>query len=566
MSENLPKRQFPPAGIALQEGVTREIIAAVKNGEDLLIVAPTGFGKTKILADGLIQMLAADPEFSAVILQNRQALANQNHQRAIQFGVDPKTALVVMDGDIAADAAERRLVYALPDTIVGKTGQIGARSLIAIDEAHHAIDDDAGEMNSVISDFCRMNKAAVVIGTTATPYPPEGSQLCSRLQNARRVVVTYHEAIEAGMITGVQTERADYRLNDGSYLREHIAAHIDDRRVEDTRAGLNSSIGKLRPENFDEIVIARDIVRNGEQTTQTLHFTDTIQEAEARKAALEAVGIKVATLHSGNSDAQNLANVEAYQRGEIHHLASVDMIGEGFDAPCTELIILSKKTTSRSEFNQIAGRSQRIFGDKAFGRMRDYGASTDLHGSIEEFVKAQHFVMRGGRTDAWCRLQKEPLVQGLCVGKDVYYAVATRKPDGNTGFSVMRSYIDHKTKTRRIEPVDEPTTKSRFMSKRQLTEFTRTAIAENETAYIRLRTIKHDVTMPDGTTRSMSAKNLILGAAWKDQRESAVRMARGTPINEAQFAEAKNAAQDRRSIAKRDAMLQKVKHRSALEI
>lgn len=537
MSDNSPKRQFPAKGIAIQKGVTREIVQAVKNGEDLLIVAPTGSGKTKITADALIELLAQDPEFSAVILQNRQALARQNQQRALQFGVDEEKTLVVMDGDIATDAKDRPLVYALPDTIVGRTTDIGPRKLVVIDEAHHAIDDDSGEMNSVISDFCRMNKNAVVIGTTATPYPPEGSQLCARLQNARRVTVTYHEAIEGGLITNVQTERADYRLKDGSYLREHIAAHIDDRRVEDTRAGLNSSIDKLRPENFDEAIIVRDIVKNGEQTTQTLHFTETIEESEVRKAALEAAGIKAATLHSGNSDAVNRQNIQDYLSGKIHHLSSVDMIGEGFDAPCTELIVLSKKTTARSEYNQIIGRAQRIFGEKAFGRVRDYGASTDLYGSIEEFVKAQQFVVRGGRNDAWSRLQQEPLVQGLCLGKDVYYAVATRKPDGGPAFSVMRSYIDHKTQTRRLEPVDEPTTKSKFMSSRQLDEFTRDAIAKSETSYIRLRTIKQDIKVR-GELRTFRAGSVILGATWKDQRESAVRMARGTPLNKLEFQEA----------------------------
>lgn len=536
MSAISPTRPFPAEGIELQQKVTDAIVEAVKNGEDLLVVAPTGFGKTKVMADAYQRLLAEDPAFSAVMLQNRQSLALQNELRARQYGISPDTTLVVMDGEIADDAKDRRLVYALPDTIIGRTAAVGPRTLVTIDEAHHATEDDTGEMHAVISDFCRMNKRAVVIGTTATPYPPEGSELYARLKNARRIVVTYHEAIAAKMITGLETERPDYRLNDGSYLRAHISAHLDDRRVEDTRAGLNSSIKALRPENFDEAIVVRDIVRSGDGEKQTLHFTDTIQEAEARKAALLAAGIKAATLHSGNTPEQNREIIKAYNRGEVHHLASVDMIGEGFDAPATELLILSKITTSRSEFQQICGRAQRLFGDKVAGKLRDYGASTDLHGSLEEFVKAQQYVLRGGRNDAWSRLQKEPFVQGLCVGKDVFYAVATQTPKGDVAFSVMRSYVDHKTQTRRIEPVDEPTTKSRFMTRQQLDRFARDQIGQNETDYIRLR-LRRDITLK-GEVRSMEMRNIILGGAWKNQRESAVRMARGTPLNDIQYAAA----------------------------
>lgn len=552
-------RPFPAEGIALQQKVTDAIVNAVKNGEDLLVVAPTGFGKTKVVADAYKQLLEEDPTFSAVMLQHRQSLAVQNELRARQYGISPDTTLVVMDGDIAADAKSRRLVYALPDTIVGKTSEIGPRSLVTIDEAHHATEDDHGEMNAVISDFCRMNKRAVVIGTTATPYPPEGSELCARLQNAKRIVVTYHEAIEAKMITGIDTERPDYRLKDGSYLRALITERLDDRRVEDTKAGLNSSIKALRPEDFEDLVV-RDIVKNGDAEKQTLHFTDTIQEAEARKAALLAAGIKAATLHSGNSDEQNRQIVEAYNRGDVHHLASVDMIGEGFDAPATELLVLTKITTSRSEFQQICGRAQRLFGDKAAGKLRDYGASTDLHGSIEEFIKAQQFVLRGGRNDAWSRLQKEPLVQGLCVGKDVFYAVATQTPKGEVAFSVMRSYIDHKTQTRRIEPVDEPETKNRFMTRKQLDKFARDEIGKNETDYIRLR-LRRNITVK-GEVRSMEMRNIILGGVWQNQRESAVRMARGTPLNDVQYAAFVRQGQTARSNSARQEM-QKIARKSA---
>ncbi|PZR95226.1 MAG: hypothetical protein DI537_05420 [Stutzerimonas stutzeri] len=562
MSLISPATPFPAKGVELQQKVTDAIVEAVKNGEDLLVVAPTGFGKTKVMADAFQRLLAEDPAFAAVMLQNRQSLALQNELRARQYGISADTTLVVMDGEIADDAKERRLVYALPDTLVGRTQAVGPRTLVAIDEAHHATEDDSGEMHAVVSDFCRMNKRAVVIGTTATPYPPEGTELYARLHNAKRVVVTYHEAIEAKMITGLETERPDYRLNDGSYLRDHIRGHLDDRRIEDTRAGLNSSIKSLRPQDFDESVVVRDILRNGEARKQTLHFTDTIQEAEARRAALVAAGIQAATLHSGNSSDQNRRIVEAYNRGEVHHLASVDMIGEGFDAPATELLILSKISTSRSEFQQICGRAQRLFGDKVAGKLRDYGASTDLYGSLEEFVKAQQFVLRGGRSDAWSRLQKDPMVQGLCVGKDVFYAVATQTPKGDVAFSVMRSYIDHKTQTRRIEPVEEPTTNGRFMTRQQLDRFARDQIGRNETDYIRLR-LRRDVVV-NGEVRSMEMRNIILGGAWKQQRESAVRMARGKPLNDVDYAAAVRRSQTERSNLARSEMLQKIGKRAGV--
>ncbi|GHE73886.1 hypothetical protein GCM10019059_36790 [Camelimonas fluminis] len=536
-------RPFSAEGEAIQRRVTAEIVDAALKGEDILFVGPTGCGKTKIFTDALVTLAAKSPDFNALVLQRRRHLAQQNEARAHLYGVSPDNTHVVMDGEIHPDAASRPFIYALPQTLAGRTAEIGPRRYVVLDEAHHAGDDDGTELNSVIQDLEAANPNVAFLGATASPYPPKGQKFCARLENARRITITYHEAIEAGMITGIRTETPDYRLKDGSYIHQAIEAKIDDRRVADTRAGITTMIGRLRPPDFPDMV-ARDIVRNGEQTMPTLCFADTIAEAEKLQHAFLEQGIKAAVIHSRMPESAVVANVKAYLRGDITHLASVDMIGEGFDAPHTTRIIQTKALTTLDEEIQARGRAQRIFGSSHDRVYRDYGASTAIHGTMEEYVKAQQYVLRGGPNDAWTKMQKDPFVQGICLGKDVLYAVATLDQNSRPGYSVMRSYTDTKTETRRLDHIPDPGTGAKIMSRKQLDTFTRKAIIANETDYIRLRSRRQKITLPGGETRTVPVKNIILSQIWKAQKDAALMMARGSPVSDRQFVEAIVAARE----------------------
>lgn len=533
---DMPTKKFSPEGEIIQNGAVAELVDAMNKGEDILFVGPTGCGKTKIFTDTIIALTSQHPEWKAAVLQWRKNLAEQNSDRAISYGVPAEQTLVVMDGEIDANASQRKIIYALPQTLDGRTDEIGKRDLVVIDEAHHAGDQTGSQLNNVIADLERLNPDVRFIGATASPYPPEGQEFCPRLANARRITVTYQEAINASMITPIATEVRDYPLKDGNYAQEVIDQKIDDRRVTDTKAGLNSLVTKLRDENFPDMV-ALDVIRRGEQAIPTLLFSDTIADANRIDRALREKGIASGVIHSKMSDRDIKNTIKAYNDGTISHLGSVDMVGEGFDAPKTRRIVNLKMYMTRQEWIQTNGRAQRMSEAGGQPSYRDYGATTAIHGTMAEYVKAQHFIHRGGAYDAWTKINRDPLVKGICVGKNIYYAIAIVDNKGQQGFSVMRSFTDPRSETRRLEHVKALGTNSNLMSPRQFNAFTREEVKNNEASYVRLRSRRKNITLANGEVKNVAMRNVILSHLWKAQKDSAIMMCKGSPISDLRHAQ-----------------------------
>ncbi|MPR05650.1 DEAD/DEAH box helicase [Microvirga tunisiensis] len=499
-----------PKARELQERIASEIIDAVRNGEDVLLIAPTGGGKTWInnrvaaaISDG-DRLQDGISDSRVLVLQGLRRIASQNSQKSSHSGIDPDRTAVAMDGNILG-AKQADVVYALPQTIASRMDELGHFALIQIDECHHTTDEDpASEYSRVIDEVTKANPGAVIVGTTATPFRGDGASLHPRLASARRIVMTYAEAIKIGQITEVPTVTPDYPLKNGTWVRDAIEAKIDDRDIQKTRAGIRSLIQRNRPDDFFDRAAreaCQEMRRRGLEGRPILGFATTIDDAEKLKTAFEDQGIGAGVIHSEMRHDEIEAAVTDYASGKVQALCSVGMIGEGFDAPETVAILNTKEILSRAEYMQMVGRAARSAIGKTHGILIDMGASTYVHGTMNEYIDAQRFVEKGDTTyKAWTKVSDNPWVRAICTGSEVYFAQAVRDAKGQPSFHVVCCSEERTTGSRSIKSVQ-----SRPFSAKELVTFARDTIARHESDYLSLRSRKVQVKIEDQTIKVSKA-------------------------------------------------------------
>lgn len=517
----------------IQDGLVRQAVAALKKGEDVLIVAPTGSGKTYI-GNRIVAEMNDERDSTAVVLQTRKRIAEQNDAKAGHSGLDPDKTAVVYNGEIGT-AATASVVYALPQTLADRPGAIGRRDIVAVDEVHRLLAsgdearDQGKEMHRVIADLEDRNPNLRMVGMTASPYPSDGNSLHPRMQRATKILLTYSDAIDAGMITKIQTVTPNYPLTNNRWLHAAIEDKIDDRDIDKTRAGLQTLIRNGRTDGFMDLAV-RMIREHGLAGKPTLSFTDRIEEANALTEAMQKAGMTAGVIHSKMPQKEISSTIRAYEEGRITKLNSVDMIGEGFDAPNTAGVMNLKAIMSRVEYMQVAGRAQRALAGKGDGVLIDLGATTAIYGSMEEFRRMQQFLehpTRPGDLNPWLTLTKEPYIRALVTGRDVHFAIGITNPANpkETGYHIVRSYENRTNQARQLEHV-----RPNMMSARDLTTFAREQIERNQTAFMALRSRRDVRETATGERKEYTRASLLAAGILKGQHDAILRMAHGAPI------------------------------------
>ncbi|MCC2112309.1 MAG: DEAD/DEAH box helicase family protein, partial [Hyphomicrobiales bacterium] len=120
----------------LQDQIAIPAADSLLAGSSVLISAPTGFGKTNLTLDVFRRVLAARPDVRILAVQDRQAVGEQNIERAKKLGIS-STSLSI---DGALDLSGQ-LAGAITRTLYSNLDKIDHRDIVWIDECHHATAD-----------------------------------------------------------------------------------------------------------------------------------------------------------------------------------------------------------------------------------------------------------------------------------------------------------------------------------------------------------------------------------------------------------------------------------------
>lgn len=375
----MAQKSEPKANIdQIQNRAIGECVDGLANNQAVLLKAPTGAGKTRMMS---LTIAKVSPK-KTLFLTQRGALTEQNEQAFSKWTKGFSTSLGV-EGKLDQ---EGRVVFANVQTVVARIDKLKKYDLLVIDEAHHASETAGQKSNDyadVIAAVRALNPEAKILAASGTPIRPDNKGLHPTIAAGTGVTVGLKELEDAGQIILPNTRQLSILTENGTDMRRAAQEKYDWLSAKD-HSGINKALRQARPADFHYQAAQQWRMHAGHM--RTIAFEDRIEDARLFAREIQALGVSVAIIDSKQDAEENRRILEAYRRGDIQVLSSVSKIDEGIDVPETKCALILRGTTSDIQYSQMGGRTMR--GNRADGGERpmllDAGASTMIHGAIEQ--------------------------------------------------------------------------------------------------------------------------------------------------------------------------------------
>ena len=325
-----------------QEGA----VAAMLRYDNGVLCAPTAFGKTVTAA-----ALIARRGVNTLVLVHRTGLLKQWQERLQAFLDVGKGVIGTIGGGKAKptgkiDIAVMQSLFKQREAseLVENYGHV------IVDECHHL---SAFSFETIL----KRVKAKYILGLTATPIRRDGRQPIIFMQCGP----TRH--------TAAKPDGAPQRLE---VISRHLAARID----LTADAGIQDVFRHVAGDASRTAAIAAEITNAYEQGHKVLVLTERTDHLDAIGAAMASHVPTLFTLHGRMSKKQRVAVVselDALPPDAPRVLLSTGkLVGEGFDHPPLDTLVLAMPISWKGTLQQYAGRLHREHANKTSVRIIDF--------------------------------------------------------------------------------------------------------------------------------------------------------------------------------------------------
>lgn len=343
-------------------------------GDNPIIVAPTGSGKSLIIAH-LIKDAMSYPGTRVLMLTHVKELIQQNADELLGLCPELKDDIGFYSASLKKKVLRKPITFAGIQSIHKKAYQmVPAPDLVIVDEAHLIPKTDGTRYNKFLADLRICNPGVKVVGLTATPYRLDSGWLHEG-ENAIFDGIAYDipvaDLMEQGFLapviskSGVKTiDLTNVGKRGGEYIESELAKAASD------------------PELVTETVA--EIVRYGAERKAWLVFACGVNHAELLRAEFETHGIEADVVTGADSMGDRADKIERFRRGESKCLINVNVLTTGFNVPHVDLVAMVRATESTGLYIQIVGRGTRIAPGKENCLVLDYGDNVMRHGFIDK--------------------------------------------------------------------------------------------------------------------------------------------------------------------------------------
>jgi len=377
---------------AYQAQAALECLEALPEKRRVLLVAPTGMGKT-VIATRIISALRERNQ-NVLLLAHRRELIDQAHARLhealipsgiIMAGRYPSLHLPVQVAsiDTLRSWAKRGFIS------IGKTSASWMPNVVIVDEAHRAVSKGYAELLDRLAD-----QGATILGMTATPIRADGVGLAKQFAH-----MVQTPSILWGMQNGFLVPRVDYyvpfvpklegvKIRGGDYDEQQIAEIMDQRHL----------VGDL-VENW---------VRHA-RGRQTIVFCSGVQHAIHVAEAFNAAGYPFGHINGETPTKHRDDILTAFRRGELVGLTNDSVFIEGTDVPNVSCVAMARPTRSLGRYLQMIGRGLRPVEGKSSCVVLDHSGSFYQNGRVDRDF---HWKLREGKElveEAKAARKKEPV-------------------------------------------------------------------------------------------------------------------------------------------------------------
>ena len=335
-----------------------------------VVVAPTGAGKSIIIAMNIQRAIDMYPPVRILILADAKELIEQNSEAFTL--VNGMANYGIYSASVGAKCSSQNITFAQIQSCHNDAELFGFIDFIIVDECHMINVKNKGMYRKFIDTLRVANPKMKVVGYTATPY---------------RLGHGYVFKGDESMFSGVAFEIGIDRLIKDGFLVMPIAragkVHADTDKIE------RSNNGEFKEESaqaeFSKITVeaVRDIIQRLPDRKSILVFTCSIkhsQEIAEELYAQSETSVEVVTGETSKSERE--AIVERVRSGTTRWLVNCAVFTKGFNAKNIDAVVLLRATESPALFVQMVGRGLRTFTGKSDCVVLDYGENVMRHGPI----------------------------------------------------------------------------------------------------------------------------------------------------------------------------------------
>jgi len=335
--------------LRLEESLSPAQDAAVRDllrHDEGVLVAPPGSGKTRMAC-----AVIADRCVPTLVLVHRKPLLDQ-------WRLELERCLGLTSKEIGQLGSGRKRRSRVVDLAMFQSLQSEAASdvfadygQIVIDECHHV---PAVSFDGVL----RKAAARFVLGLTATPYRRDGlgeliMMRCGPIRH-RFQADSKTESLQRELV--VRETNFDPRLGDDAPIQALYRALTEDE-------------GRNRQ-------VCADVLESAAQGRNCIVLTEWREHLDRLLAILEAAGVRPIALHGGVKKKERLASVTELNAARpdepVLVVATGALVGEGFDLPRLDTLVLAFPISFRGKVIQYAGRILRAHDGKNAARVYDY--------------------------------------------------------------------------------------------------------------------------------------------------------------------------------------------------
>ena len=349
---------------------------ADKKGDHPLIVAPTGAGKSLIIA----QMIKDAMSFQGtrvLLLTHVKELIQQNAEKLISLAPECASDVGIYSAGLGQKRLDKQITFAGIQSVWKRAyDMVPAPDLVLIDEAHMLPKNAETRYGQFIKDLTICNPAVKIVGLTATPYRLDSGVLHEgdgAIFDGISYDIPITTLIDAGFLSPVfakaahrQIDLSDVKKRGGEFVEADLARAASD------------------PELVAETVA--EIVKLGADRKSWLIFSSGVAHAEMLHDGIAAEGISVVTILGSDAPRDRTRKIADYKAGKVRCLVNCDVLTTGFDAPAVDLVAIVRATESAGLYVQIVGRGTRI--SPATGKtdclVLDFGGNVQRHGLLDQ--------------------------------------------------------------------------------------------------------------------------------------------------------------------------------------
>jgi DNA repair protein RadD len=348
-----------------QRDVIGDYHAAIDRGQRrIIVVCPTGGGKTVICASIIDSLVHNQINRSVLVLAHRREIINQTSRKLHAAGV----AHGIIQAGFTTRPDERVQVASI-QTLWTRAITIGSMNLppadlLVVDECHHA---PAETYRKIIKAY----PGAVLLGLTATPCRDDGRGLGGIFQ------------------TMIETPQVADLIKQGYLVGTRVYAPCDpDLRGVPTQAG--DYVESQLAERMDRDNLVGDIVTHwhkyGERR-KTVAFAVSVEHSIHISDEFIKSGVRAEHIDGSTPKPERDATLARLESGDLDVVSNCMVLTEGWDMPDVGCCILARPTRKMGLYRQMVGRVLRPADGKTDAIVQDHSGAVFLHGFVEDPVE-----------------------------------------------------------------------------------------------------------------------------------------------------------------------------------